>query len=647
MMSNEQAMFFTTFIKNNFNPLTSWRARIGLAFTLSTMVMIALLGYFFWEVVARQQIEDNIRGELQALAVHLIAQLDENLFERQRDIAVMANAHIFSAPDHHEPEEMRAELNRLRGDFTQEYLWIGFADVTGLVLAGSDGLLEGEDVSAQAWFTGGLEAVFIGDAREAVLLASAVPTPADQPLRLLDIAYPVVSPDGEPVGVLAAHLNLAYIHTRMRGYLSLAEKNRDLRYAILNRDLEFLTGDAVLLQQMRSALPSGQSGTLLTQSGTSGDAVISFAVSRGYRDYPGLGWTLVLQQETSRAFALTSRLQGHIVLFGAALALVFSGVGWLMAGRLTRPLVQIAEAADHIRAGDLSAQMPDIWSDDEVGRLSASLNALILDLTDQLRQTEAAQQAILQSQALEAELKQTQEHSQMKDAFISFLSHEARTPLAVIMSSASMLEDYFDRFSPERRSEHLQRIIGQGRYMTAMMEDLLIISRGRMGKLEFTPVPGDLAAYCRELVDEARQSAGVTPAHQFVIDIQGLFHDARFDRRLLRHTLGNLLGNAVKYSPDGGEIRLSLRRMPDPDGGACDVAVIRISDQGIGIPVADQSQLFEFFHRASNARQIAGTGLGLSIVRESVLRHGGTISFVSTEDQGTTFIITLPVFGGD
>ncbi|NBX21089.1 MAG: ATP-binding protein, partial [Betaproteobacteria bacterium] len=106
------------------------------------------------------------------------------------------------------------------------------------------------------------------------------------------------------------------------------------------------------------------------------------------------------------------------------------------------------------------------------------------------------------------------------------------------------------------------------------------------------------------------------------------------DEVLIRNIVGNLLSNAIKYSPHGGQV--TLRVTPRPGE-----LVITVSDQGIGIPLADQPQLFESFHRASNVGNISGTGLGLAIVRDAVQCHGGSISLESTPGQGSTFTVVL------
>lgn len=290
----------------------------------------------------------------------------------------------------------------------------------------------------------------------------------------------------------------------------------------------------------------------------------------------------------------------QVLLVNILAGIVFTALGWWVSTRIITPVIHQAEAADRQR---LTAQ---------------------------------------------SELEVAQQVNEAKDQFISILSHDLRTPLAVIVSSASMLENYADRLTEERRIEHYQRIQGQARYMTDMLNDLMLISRARQGKLTFKPQPIDLPSFCQSVLEEIRpstiSSAGVQYQFHFdaAHDFEAATADAVFaDPNMLRHILHNLLTNAIKYSPQGGLISLTLRREQDDKLGTA--AVISISDQGMGIPEDDHDQLFDSFYRAGNVKNIQGHGLGLSIVRESVARHGGRVSFSSTVGVGTTFTVVLPV----
>lgn len=234
---------------------------------------------------------------------------------------------------------------------------------------------------------------------------------------------------------------------------------------------------------------------------------------------------------------------------------------------------------------------------------------------------------------LRSALEKEKELSLLKSRFVTMTSHEFRTPLATILSSAELLEHYSHKWAEGKKLEHLQRIQVAVKRMTGLLSDVLLIGKAEAGKLEFNPTSFKLEQYCRELVEEMQLT---TDAHTIGFCSQGECVDAYMDENLLRHILSNLLSNAIKYSPQGGTIRFVF---------ICKLgeAIFQIQDEGIGIPKADQAQLFDSFQRASNVGTISGTGLGLAIVKKSVDVHGGQIRVESEVGVGTAFMVTLPL----
>jgi len=168
-----------------------------------------------------------------------------------------------------------------------------------------------------------------------------------------------------------------------------------------------------------------------------------------------------------------------------------------------------------------------------------------------------------------------------------------------------------------------------------MMNEVLLLGRFEAGRVEFHPAGLNLQAFQRRMREEimAAMGGGAVIELRAGPDLEG----ALADESLLGHIFTNLLSNAVKYSPPGVPVAFGIER----DAGD---AVFTVSDRGCGIPIADQRRLFQSFHRGSNVGQRSGTGLGLVIVKRCVERHGGTISFVSREGEGTTFTVRLPLF---
>jgi PAS domain S-box-containing protein len=246
-----------------------------------------------------------------------------------------------------------------------------------------------------------------------------------------------------------------------------------------------------------------------------------------------------------------------------------------------------------------------------------------------ISQRKQAETELLKTLAREKEL------GLLRSKFVSMVSHEFRTPLGIIQSSAEILDDYFDRLEPVERKEHLQSIQKNTRRMAALMEEVLLIGSFDAGKMDYKPAPLDLAGFAGRLVDEVLSATD--RRCPILLTMDEMPCSAHADERLLRHILTNLLTNAVKYSEAGESVRFEMRA-DDAD------AVCVIRDRGIGIPEADREWLFSAFHRGQNVGERPGTGLGLVIVKRCVDAHGGQIKVDSTLGAGTTVTVRLPVF---
>jgi signal transduction histidine kinase len=237
-----------------------------------------------------------------------------------------------------------------------------------------------------------------------------------------------------------------------------------------------------------------------------------------------------------------------------------------------------------------------------------------------------------------AAVQRAKELSEMKSKFVSTASHEFRTPLATMLSSAELLEHYSDNLDSLEKRNLLQTIQNGAKRMSEMIDGVLALGRAESGVLKLNPARMNLRELCNKVVSEFRIAQG----KQHVISLVDRFDrtDVDMDEQLLRHILNNLLSNAVKYSPPGSEVTFSLTRRDEQ-------AVIEIQDRGIGIPAQDQPRLFESFHRASNVENRPGTGLGLAIVKKSVELHSGEISVDSAVGRGTRFTVVLPLHASE
>lgn len=303
-------------------------------------------------------------------------------------------------------------------------------------------------------------------------------------------------------------------------------------------------------------------------------------------------------------------------------------VNEVMPPEVAQPTMYYIQQA--LRTGELQIFEYQLCVEDELQDYEARLvvsaenevMAIVRNITDR-KQAEAEMQHTL---AKEKEL------SELKSRFVTMTSHEFRTPLTTILSSAELMEDFGCQWSEEKKLLHLRRIVTTVKHMNQLLDDVLLIGKAEAGKLECNPTTLDVVQFCYDLAEEMQM---ITDSHTICFSSQCKSIDVALDEKLLRHILINLISNAIKYSPTSSIVNFELN--------FDDYRVIfRIQDRGIGIPIIDREQLFQSFYRASNVGTISGTGLGLAIVKRAIDLHCGEIVVESEVGVGTTFIVFLP-----
>lgn len=232
---------------------------------------------------------------------------------------------------------------------------------------------------------------------------------------------------------------------------------------------------------------------------------------------------------------------------------------------------------------------------------------------------------------LEASLNKEKELNEIKSRFVSMASHEFRTPLSTILSSSALIGKYQKSEEQEHRNKHTNRIKTAVKHLNDLLEDFLSVGKLEEGRVTIQPELIQVAECVRESEEDIK--VFLKPNQQLLVDISG---DAVFntDKRLLKHILLNLMGNAIKFSDAGSLVTVNIM--------VHEQMKIVVKDQGIGISEEDQQHLFETFFRGKNAFNIQGTGLGLHIVKRYVQLLGGTIDLQSELNRGTTFTIQIP-----
>ncbi|MCD2422151.1 PAS domain-containing sensor histidine kinase [Niabella pedocola] len=230
-------------------------------------------------------------------------------------------------------------------------------------------------------------------------------------------------------------------------------------------------------------------------------------------------------------------------------------------------------------------------------------------------------------------LQKEKELSELKSRFVSIASHEFRTPLSTVLSSAYLISKYAEKEDQYRRDKHIQRIVSAVNMLTDILNDFLSVGKIEEGKIQLRRTVFDIEQHLtqttNELIGLLKNNQQIHYRHEGALQIE-------LDPSLIKHILINLLSNAIKFSPEGSVIELQSTRTPGN-------LKISVTDNGIGISAEDQLHLFERFFRAANATNIQGTGLGLHIVSKYVELLNGTINCRSQLDAGTTFELNFQV----
>lgn len=347
--------------------------------------------------LADSRLRADIGAEFAATAERAADLLDRGLFERLRDIQVAASLDTMRDPAA-APAARRAVLQRLQETYP-DYAILFFVGLDGRIRVSSSGALEGADVSRREYFIEGRERPFVSEVHDAKLMTAVLGRPADNPPRFVDIAAPVHAPDGGLLGVVVAHLFWEWAEGIQRDVMApVLARHPGAEALILARDGQVLLGPPEARRDGPARLPAGIAADLAAGRGGSrvgpGTAsggmaapaqLVGYAPTRGHRDYQGLGWSVLVRREAAEAFAPARRLAQEVMLWGLAATGLAAALGWLLAGIIARPLVELCIAAGRLRR-DPSAEVPPGRGAREVVSLAGAIAALV----DAVRGREAA-----------------------------------------------------------------------------------------------------------------------------------------------------------------------------------------------------------------------------------------------------------------
>ncbi len=467
----------------------------------------------------------------------------------------------------------------------------------------------------------------------------------DDQARLSELAVPIVS-DGRVLGVIDSehpqvgffttdHLTVlnaiasicASKVTRARAEARLRELNRELERRVAARTAELTATNALLQQEIaeriRVEAAARASGQRYRES--------EERFRQAFRSIPA--YVTVVRMSDMRVIEVNeTATQGSGFTRAEMLGRTTAELNlWVDADDRNR-FVELLRAQGFVHAFETRLQAKDgriDWVIVSAEPIELDGEKCLLSLSLPISERKRAEQE------LQNALNRERELSRLRSAFVSLVSHEFRTPIGVIHSSAEILERYGAQLRPDQQKEHLQAIQCHAWRMAELMEGVLVFGRAEANRLEFHPAEFDLIRFCRDWATELSRAMVHRCSIRF--ETPASLPAAYGDASLLRHVVVNLLSNALKYSPPGSEVVVILEARNQD-------AVISVRDRGIGIPSADRTRLFQAFERGSNTGAIPGTGLGLVVIRRCLNLQKGTIEIDSAEQLGTLATVTVPLF---
>ncbi|MDR3209614.1 MAG: cell wall metabolism sensor histidine kinase WalK [Oscillospiraceae bacterium] len=383
--------------------------------------------------------------------------------------------------------------------------------------------------------------------------------------------------------------------------------------------LDGVTGERLAGAEPPDGAPLGVTPNILTA--LAGDAAYTGSPGTDYMDIavPISGragrFIVYIRDDRSISQTLSSELFKMILEAVAVGFAMSAAISLLLSHTILLPIRGMTTAAAAMAGGDFSREIP-VESEDEIGTLARTFNTMAAQLHETLDELQKAEK--------------------LRRDFVANVSHELRTPVTSIRAYAETIQDTPD-LDEATRAELLRVILNESDRMTKLVQDLLVLSSLDAGSTRMSPERFSLEKSVRD-VYAAIAIQAERRDQRMDLELEYGMPEIFGDRARIEQVLMNIMTNAVKYTPEGGEISIF-------SGARDGHAWVQISDTGIGIPEDDIPHVFDRFYRVDKARsrESGGTGLGLSIAQEIILRHRGRIEVTSRQGVGTTFTVALPI----
>ncbi|SCX70659.1 diguanylate cyclase (GGDEF) domain-containing protein [Pseudomonas sp. NFACC32-1] len=362
----------------SFLSFRSLRARFAVVVALVVLVLSGIFGTVIGDSSV-SRLKEQTGLQLSEYAYSMIDRLDRDMNSRSKALTVLSK--LEALRDSADRAQAQALLNHLSDQFPS-YSWIGLTDARGTVVASTDSLLEGVDISHRPVFTNGRDSTFVGDVHEAVMLAKLLPNPSGEAMKFVDISMPVRDESGHFMGVLATHLSWEWAAEVGRSlFVPLQKRLPGLEFLVLSKDGTVLLGPRDMIgKPIGLKLDDAKSSWSVERWPDGNLYVAGSAQSVGVDEYAGLGWTVVTRQPAEVAFAQAHEVRKEIFIWGVILSLLFAVIGWVVAGIVTGPVNAIADAAARLSEG-ADVSIPLLKGSREVETLSAAIRHLVDSLT--------------------------------------------------------------------------------------------------------------------------------------------------------------------------------------------------------------------------------------------------------------------------
>jgi len=453
----------------------------------------------------------------------------------------------------------------------------------------------------------------------------------------LTIALPVEQFKGEIVGVLLADVNLKYvwdvvssIKAGKAGYAYVVARSGDL---VAHPDIALVlqNRNIIDLAQVQAAFGSAvDAGKFREARNIRGKDVIS-----SFAPIPRLDWAVFIERPVEEVYETLygSLLRtSTLLLIGLGVALLASG---LVARRVLRPLKRLGEGVERIGSGDLNYRV-DLRTGDEIESLADEFNKMAVGL--QQAHEELEQKVAHRTAELALVNQKLDEASRHKSAFLASVSHEFRTPLNAIIGFSEVLLDPTLKVTEQERKQFLSDIFNSGKHLLKLINEVLDLSKIEAGRMDLRIESASLHETLIT-VQKTMRALAAKKGIEMRVESGGEIGALPMDVARIRQVLLNLLGNAIKFTPDGGAVWLRA----DRENGQ---ARVEVGDTGPGIPKEDRQRIFLEFERLTtkgNGNKPEGTGLGLALSKKFVELHGGKLWVESEVGKGSRFIFTLPI----